>query len=191
MTTAGRYSRYAYTLVEMMIVVAIIGVLGSIAVPQVIRAVNKAKEKQAEADLEMISTAVRMLAADTGKWPCISSNTLKTYTTFYNGGYWNDEVYDLGTPLAGLMTGTVHVAYGYDWKGPYIHEIPTDPWGNRYEFDPDYRVYYGKEVGRLSTTPNYPESANAPVVLSWGPNRRGSNNVYDADNIYIVVGKVY
>ena len=188
-TTAQQRAR-AYTLVEMMIVVAIIGGLASLAIPQVLKAVNKAKVKQAEADLEMIAAAIRTLASDTGRFPALSTNKIMERTTADNGGVWDDEVYDLSTPFAGLLSAPSCLT-NYGWKGPYLHEVPLDPWGNRYEFDPDYRVYYGTEVGRLNTTPNYPESANAPVVLSWGPNRRGSNNTYEADNIYIVVGDLY
>jgi type II secretory pathway pseudopilin PulG len=176
----------------MMIVVSIIGGLASLAIPQVLRAVNKAKAKHAEADLEMIAAAVRTLASDTGRWPTTDLLKLQNLNTSSNGAAWDLEVYDLGTPLAGLLSAPSYLT-NCGWKGPYLHEVPLDPWGVNYVFDPDYRVWFGREVGKLNTTPPYAFGANAEAVVSMGPNKRGggTNNTYDDDDIYIIVGNVF
>jgi general secretion pathway protein G len=61
--------RAAFTLMEMMIVVAILVVLVGIAVPTYMNYLEKAKLKRARADVETLSNAVKMFYADHGEWP--------------------------------------------------------------------------------------------------------------------------
>jgi len=61
--------RAAFTLMEMMIVVAILVVLVGIAVPTYMNYLEKSKLKRARADVETLSNAVKMFYADHGHWP--------------------------------------------------------------------------------------------------------------------------
>lgn len=141
-----------FTLIELLVVVAIIGILSSIILSSLGSARDKAKIAKAKSDLRQISNAMYLLADDTGKWP--------------NGcpaGEWeNPEVY-LDDPWAGLSSiisspGAPSMGSGYtryscswtatdlaNWKGPYMN-VPLDPWGNRYLFDPDYCSEDGNAV---------------------------------------------
>jgi hypothetical protein len=53
------------------------------------------------------------------------------------------------------------------WDGPYLANVPRDPWGNNYFFDNDYTI----------------NQQNVVAIGSFGPNRVGPNN-YDADNLF-------
>ena len=54
----------AFTLIELLIVVAIIGILAAIAVPNFLNAQLKAKISRAQADLRSIRTAIEMYSVD-------------------------------------------------------------------------------------------------------------------------------
>ncbi len=146
-----------FTLVEIMITVSIIGLLGGLAGYAILRTHRKALCKQAESELNFLSTSILNLAWDSGKWP---NKALRTESG-------SIEVWNLNTASTGLLStdGT----YG-DWKGPYYEGAVLDPWGNPYFFDPDYTV---KGVQRV-------------VVGSFGPNGVGQNK-YDSDDIIVLL----
>lgn len=148
-----------FTLVEIMIVVAIVGLLASLATLAVSRSRRKAYEKQAESELAMLSASILQLAWDTGKWP--------------NGAWRNKsgstEIWNLSTMAAGLVDmRNTNGFYYTDWKGPYYEGSMLDPWGKPYFFDPDYLK----------------NGTNRIVVGSFGPNGVGKN-VYDKDDIVV------
>lgn len=140
-----------------MVVVSVIGIITLITVPTMDKVRGNNRNTQATSQVAILATAISELAWDTGRWP--------------NGEPRNDtadaEVWDLDVNSAGLVgeDGDFN-----DWSGPYIKEVPLDPWGNEYFFDPDYMV---DGVWRV-------------VVGSFGPNGRG-RNVYDSDNIYVLL----
>lgn len=152
-----RTDKEGYTLNEMMIVVAAIGVLAAMGSFAVLSATNKGKVKKAETEVEILATATLQLAWDTGRWPNQKARN--------NGG--STEIWDLLGDTSGLV-GTDGSYTG--WKGPYYNGDRLDPWGNPYFFDPDYRV----------------GGVMRPVVGSFGPNGVGPNR-YDSDDIYVLL----
>ncbi len=61
----------AFTLIELLIVVAIIGLLASIAVPNFVNAWNRAKVARAKADLRTLATALDMYRLEHGNYPYV------------------------------------------------------------------------------------------------------------------------
>jgi len=150
----SRHRQTGFTLVEIVIVVAIIGLLAVLGSLMVTKSHNKALIKQAEVDVRKLSVAILQMAWDTGKWP--------------NGG-----ARDRGgnAELWNLSILTEENPAGFDnWRGPYYEDDLEDPWGNDYFFDPDYRS----------------NGTDRIVVGSFGPNGIGKN-VYDADNIFVLL----
>ncbi len=61
--------RHAFTLIELLIVVAIIGILAAIAVPNFLNAQIRAKYSRCLADMKACQTALEMYAMDRGAFP--------------------------------------------------------------------------------------------------------------------------
>src|ERR1700746_3666591 len=85
-------SQRGFTLVEIMIVVAIIALLAAIAVPGFLRARKRSQASRVLNDLRMIDSAVDQYAIETGKKSGDALNTsdwtnyVKKATVLYNGG---------------------------------------------------------------------------------------------------------
>jgi len=130
-----------------------------------------AKIARAQSDLAVFSDAISLLQNDTGQ-------SINHYDAFEcsNEGFRN-ELY-LDQPQAGLEA----TDSGFpNWNGPYIVDVPRDPWNSRYIFDNDYDCAIAQAAG----CENVPSGLHR-VIYSSGPN--GSDfNVYDTDNIVRVL----
>ena len=104
----------AFTLIELMVVVSIIGVLAAILVPGVAKLVDKARVSKTSADLIIIRDAENTYMADVGSYPpCV----------WEFGRAWGADV---GLLDRGNVTGN-HVAA---WNGPYVRDWPQrTAWG--------------------------------------------------------------
>lgn len=100
--------RSAFTLIELMLVVIILGVLVSMVAPRLTGRSEEAKIKVAQADIKgSIPTALKLYELDNGKFP--SSDV-------------------------GLKALRDKVSSAVNWKGPYLDNDPLDPWGNEYKY---------------------------------------------------------
>jgi prepilin-type N-terminal cleavage/methylation domain-containing protein len=92
MIPSGSQSRQAFTLVEIMIVVAIIALLAAIAVPGFLRARKRSQASRILNDLRLIDAAVDQYAIETNRATAFSvtaddwKNYLKKGTALYNSG---------------------------------------------------------------------------------------------------------
>ena len=81
-----------FTLVELLIVIAIIGILAAIAIPNLLAALNRSRQKRTMADMRTIATAWEARAADVNAynaagltWP--AANASVTTMTFLSPTY--------------------------------------------------------------------------------------------------------
>ncbi|HOJ62329.1 MAG TPA: prepilin-type N-terminal cleavage/methylation domain-containing protein [bacterium] len=101
----------AFTLIELLIVVAIIGILAAIAVPNFLNAQVRAKIAKVEGDFKALATALEMYKLDTGR-----------YISRYNNISWPWRFRPLTTPVA-------YVSQGY-WPDPFAPQGYVTPDGD-------------------------------------------------------------
>lgn len=153
-------SENGFTLVELMITIAIIGILAAIAIPNFIKYREKSRISHAQSELKSIEMAITDLILDTNLWP--TQNIAGDPSA-------GSESWDLSLLAAGLVSTDGNFP---DWAGPYLDSIPIDPWGNNYFFDEDYTI----------------NGADHTVIGSFGPNGVGPN-LYDADDVIIILNQ--
>jgi prepilin-type N-terminal cleavage/methylation domain-containing protein len=78
--------RRAFTLIELLIVITIIGILAVALVPRLSGGPGRARDAQRKADLQTISTALEYYMQDNGEYPadeagCIPTAAIATYLT--------------------------------------------------------------------------------------------------------------
>mgnify|MGYP003333813058 CR=1 FL=1 len=103
--------RSAFTLVEMLLVLVIIGTLAAIVIPKIAGRGEDARIKAAGAQIASFGTALRMFEVDNGFYP-------------------------KGKDGLNQLLQAPQNAPG--WKGPYLEsviEVPRDPWGNPYVYE--------------------------------------------------------
>ncbi len=98
-----------FTLIEILVVIAVIAILASIVSPMVFRNVGDAKRSTAQSQLEILGTALDAYRLDNDYYPSTAQGL--------------DALWQLpqGSPPA------------LNWRGPYLRKrAPLDPWNRPY-----------------------------------------------------------
>lgn len=101
----------AFTLIEVLVVVAILAILAAIVVPRIMDRPDEAKRVAARADVGAIVQALKLYRLDNGFYPST----------------------DQGLAALVQRPGTNPVPG--NWKqGGYLERLPKDPWGSDYQY---------------------------------------------------------
>src|ERR1700726_3510319 len=76
-----RKKESGFTLIELLIVIEIIGILAAIAIPNLLNAVQRGKQKRSMSDMRAIATAVEAYAVDLNYYPTAAGCSTYPYTT--------------------------------------------------------------------------------------------------------------
>lgn len=98
----------AFTLVEIMVVVVILGILAATIIPQFVSSTQDAKIGAAKADIANLESAIERFYINMDRYPS-NEEGLKA----------------LSDPPSGDDK---------KWRGPYIKQVKPDPWGNVYQY---------------------------------------------------------
>ncbi|HZT88564.1 MAG TPA: type II secretion system major pseudopilin GspG [Stellaceae bacterium] len=107
----GRES--GFTLLELLVVLAIIGLLVALVGPRLFERLEGSKVTTAQTQVKMLKTALDTMRLDIGRYP------------------------DADEGLALLVKPPTDPQLKARWHGPYLEgEVPLDPWGNPYQYSP-------------------------------------------------------
>lgn len=101
-------STRAFTLIELMLVVVIIGALVAMVMPRLTGRGEQARVAAAKADIQSnIATALKLYELDNGEFPQTAD---------------------------GLNALLVKPGSASNWQGPYLERKPLDPWQREYKY---------------------------------------------------------
>ena len=167
--------KLGFTILELLITMAIVGILSAVVIGSLDSARDEGREGRAIADLEAIYKAMLIMNIDTEMYP----NNLP-YLCEPLDEISSTNEFAVSDANAGFITN----GRGWvGWGGPYLPTIPTDPWGNEYYFDDDYRC-----LPETQGCQGYDDSGgdlDSSAIVSCGPNGAISSGScsYDTDNI--------
>ncbi len=150
----------AFTLIELLIVVAIIGILAAIAVPNFLNAQTRAKLARTEADLKALETALESYRLDNNAYPA-------TY-----------ELFRLTTPIA-FMTYFPEDPFGPILKDDTGYGSVLNAYGSPIK---SYYIYHGPET--YSTHPDMIRMGIQWVLTGLGPDKGWFDNTNGPQNCY-------
>jgi len=157
--------RRAFTLIELLIVVAIIAILAAIAVPNFLEAQTRAKVSRVKADMRTVGVALETYAVDYNNYPGERANLWLLADLVY-----------LSTPIAYLSsTSFTDPFLPMDWNQYHGGGAPSPG----YKPTLQYINYSPKGIWGPSVLPaNYSElgirGVRAAMVRSLGPDRKQS-----------------
>jgi len=107
----GRSPVFGFTLIEVLVVVAILAILAAIVVPRIMDRPDEAKRVAAKADIGAIVQSLKLYRLDNGFYPSTDQG------------------------LAALVQRPATQPVPPNWKqGGYLERLPRDPWGGDYQY---------------------------------------------------------
>ncbi len=108
---AASHAQLGFTLIEVMVVIAIIGIMATLIVPQIMSKPDEARVIAAKQDISSIVQALKLYRLDIGRYPTTEQG------------------------LAALVAKPTSEPIPQNWKpNGYVDRLPKDPWGFPYQY---------------------------------------------------------
>ncbi len=157
----GRVSapQRAFTLIELLIVTAILGVLSAIAVPNFLQARLRAQTAKTNGDLDAVAKAVMMFRLDRNQFPPATDNLGESFLSGRMDFALIEEFVTFQTSKAGTPVPCLTSPISY------IAQAPLDP------FSGNPVLPYGYAGGRMGY-----------IITSFGPDRDQNEGINDLNH---------
>jgi general secretion pathway protein G len=110
-TTGSVRVQRAFTLLEVMVVIVILGILAALVVPKIISRPDEARVIATKQDIASLMQALKLYRLDNQRYPTTEQG------------------------LQALVTKPTTSPIPLNWKsGGYIERLPRDPWGSPYQY---------------------------------------------------------
>jgi general secretion pathway protein G len=104
-------SQLGFTLIEVMVVIAIIGIMATLIVPQIMSKPDEARVIAAKQDINSVVQALKLYRLDIGRYPTTEQG------------------------LSALVAKPTSEPIPQNWKpNGYVDRLPKDPWGFAYQY---------------------------------------------------------
>lgn len=146
-TDRPRAGRDGFTLIEMLVVIAIIAVLAAVVAPEIFKNVGDANSGAARQQIELLGAALDGYRLDNHAYPTTEQG------------------------LAALRTEPVAGQRPPRWRGPYLRRaIPRDPWQNPYVYvSPGVHDPQGYDLSSLGRDGRPGGEGEDADITSWSP----------------------
>lgn len=106
-----QHGEAGFTLIEIMVVIAIIGILATLIVPKIMGRPDEARVTAAKHDVATIVQSLKLYRLDIGRYPTTEQG------------------------IRALVEKPTLEPIPQNWKaGGYLDSLPKDPWGNPYQY---------------------------------------------------------
>jgi general secretion pathway protein G len=134
-------AKAGYSLLEILIVLAIIALIAALVGPRLFAQLDHAKVTTARVQTRSLEAALQTMELDIGRYPTESEG------------------------LNLLVAGDRKSIAG--WNGPYLSSgLPNDPWGHAYAYDPPPDAAHGPKVHSLGSDGKPGGADNAADIYS-------------------------
>jgi len=138
---AQRRDEAGYTLMELLVVLAILGLLAAIATPMVLHYLDSAKVSTAKTEVANLSAGLDLFKYDVGRYPSTQE---------------------------GLVALVSPPADAENWNGPYVKKTTklSDPWGRSYYYrSPGSHGEF--DIFSYGATGTAGKSDEKPQIANW------------------------
>lgn len=134
-----KYVAQGFTLIEIMVVIAILGIMAAVVVPKLVGHTDTARITAAKQDIASLKQALILYKLDNQRYPTTEQG------------------------LQALIEKPTTGPIPKNWKADgYLEKIPQDPWGNPYQY-----LYPGVH-GEYDLFSNGPDGQGGDVTIgSW------------------------
>ncbi len=139
-----------FTLIELVIVIAVIAILAALLVPTILGQAERARSSRARADAAQLAKSIARLRTDTGNTTTACLTVLANLTSATGA---SSGCVPQGQSTLQLCN-TATPGY-YCWGGPYVTRVVNDPWNLPYTATLDASTY------SITVRSNGPNGTNA------------------------------